>query len=398
MDAAKNIKRIIYNLNSKSNRGSIYIYYSYQRKIKRFPTRIRISVKDWDTKNNKPRRNALRVQDELVVDTLYNRLIKLITDYQTEYSGKLPPFSYLEAGLNKPEPVTDVHQLFKEFIEARKSRLTAHTIEYYEFAGQLMLKADKHYKYFLNLENFNYDFIEKYIEYCKNEKNNSASTINQRIEVFITFVKWLNKKGIKHSIKPETWEKLDKEKVDLVCLERNELNDILKYEPKTEREERTKSIIVFLSHTGMRVTDARNLTKDYIINDCLEFYPQKTKRKNIKVVIPISKPVWEVLKKNNNTVPVYSPKYLSGYIQEFCSNIKSLKKEIIHKGEFVPKYSILTSHAIGRKTFLNLCIQEGLPIPTVMGFTGHTSMDTVLRSYLDKHINNLPQLSKVFEF
>lgn len=400
MDAAKNIKRVIHNISPKTNRGGIYIYYSYQRKVKRFPTGIRISVKEWDSKNHKPRRGALRVGDETVVDNIYNRLLSLINQHQHEFHGKLPPINYLEAGLNKPEPITDVHKLFAEFIEERKrnNRVVEHTTEYYEFAGKLMLEVDKHYNYFLNLDNFNYDFVEKYIDYCLNEKGNASSTINQRIEVFVTFVKWLDRKQIKHNINPETWEKLDKVKADTLCLERNELNEILEYQPKTKREERTKDIIVFLSHTGMRQIDAKNLTKDYIINDCLEFYPQKTIRKNIKVVIPISKPVREVLRKYNNTVPVYSPKYLSDYIREFCANIPPLKKEIIYKGGKVRKCDALTSHSIGRKTFINLVIQEGVPLPVLMGFTGHTHIDTVLKSYVDKHINNLPQLSKVFEF
>lgn len=400
MDAAKNIKRMLYNISPKTGKGSIVIYYSNLGKIKRFPTGVKLPVKEWDAKNHKPRRGALRIQDETIVDNLYNRLISLITQHQIEYSGSLPPINYLEAGLSKPEPVTDVHKLFSEFIEERKNnkRLSKSSIDYYEFAGKLMLEADKHFKYFLNLDNFNYSFIEKYIDYCLNEKGNAFSTINQRIEVFITFVKWLDRKEIKHKIKPDTWEKLDKTKADTLCLERDELNEILQYHPKTKREERTKDIIVFLSHTGMRQIDAKNLTKDLVLNDCLEFYPQKTIRKNIKVVVPISKPVRKILEKYKYTVPIYSPKYLSEYIKEFCSQIPLLKKNIVYKGKKVPKYSALTSHSVGRKTFINLVIQEGVPLPTLMGFTGHTHIDTVLKSYIDKHINNLPQLEKVFEF
>ena len=140
------------------------------------------------------------------------------------------------------------------------------------------------------------------------------------------------------------------------------------------------------------------LMGEWIDNNCLVFYPNKTKGKNLKAVVPISKIVKEILERYNYKLPVIKRSNLTIYIKKLCGNIESLKKNIMYKGKLVPKYSILSTHNVGRKTFINLCVQQQLPISTIMGYTAHSSYDTIIKSYMDKHVNNTVQLSKVFEF
>lgn len=113
----------------------------------------------------------------------------------------------------------------------------------------------------------------------------------------------------------------------------------------------------------------------------------------------------DILNRYNYHLPYYEDRYLTERIQELCSQIPSLQKEISYtfvegaevKEKKVPKYSVLTSHCIGRKTFINICIQSNIPITNILGMTGHTKIDTIIKSYADKWANNLPQLSKAFE-
>jgi hypothetical protein len=157
----------------------------------------------------------------------------------------------------------------------------------------------------------------------------------------------------------------------------------------------------------MRVSDMQNITKSHIIDNCINFIPEKGDRL-IKepAVVPISKPVRDILERNNYIIPYMDKSNVQKSIRLFCSKFPLLQKEIMYievsgakaTETFVPKYSVLTSHAVGRKTFINLVIQKSVPIPILMGYTGHRNMDTVIKKYLHKHQNNLPHLEKVFEF
>lgn len=396
MDKSKNIKRVLYNISPKTGIGSVCIYYSFKKKINRFNTTIKLSQDKWDKRLAKPRRGALATNDAAVVENLYNKLVNLISAYQYEFNC-LPPVDFLTDNLEKPINKTCIHDLYAEFIESKKSTLAAGSIAGYLSLGNILKDFDTEYKYKLTLSNMNYSFIEKFKAFSINN-NLKNNTINLRINKLKTFVNYLNKKEVKNNINIKAWETLNKNVTELVCLERNELDEILNYKPLNEKEQVTKDIIIFCSHTGIRIGDFNLFDKKWIINNCLEFYPQKTKRKNIKVIIPISKPIREILERTNYKPKTINKDLLSGHIQAFCSKIESLQQKIYFGGELTEKYKILKSHSIGRKTFCNLVIQAGVPIPTLMGMSGHTQIDTVIKSYLDKHQNNLPQLNKVFEF
>lgn len=398
MDSNKNIKRKLLNVSKTTGKGSIYIYYSIGGKEKKFPTGIKLHPDKWDKKKSTYRRGSLSDTDSLIVENLYNTLVSLIIKYQIEYPSQLPPIEYLENGLTKPEEKREdsVLVLMGEWIE-RNKRISSETKKNHSIALKSLTEFCEHINYNLTLENFDFDFIERYNNYQLEENKIQSSTLKLRIQVFKTFTNWLNKRDIKHKIKYINWEKIKTEKPDLVCLERNELDDLLAYKPQTKNEQRVKDTLVFLSHTGVRHGDLEYITKDCIINKCIVFYPHKTKGKNIKVVIPISKPVREILERYDYKLPLIKRSNLTIYIKNLCENIESLKKEIMYNGKLVPKYSILSTHNCGRKTFINLCVQNAVPIPIIMGFTGHTKVETFI-GYVDKHLNGLPQLNKVFEF
>ena len=415
MDKTKNLKRDIYNISKNTGLAQIVIYYSSQSKVKRFSTGVKCIPENWDKKKCDIGKGKISKTEKAIVDNLYNNIYKIITDYQYQYN-LLPPIDFIEAKLKKPVDTSEnIFKLYDEFLKWKIKTTEYKTSKLYSETGRFLKEVDKRHKYKLNLHNLNYDFIQKFISYLVDVRGNQNSSVNIRLGDLKAFVEWLNKKEIPHSIKPDLWEKVENNSAeDFTCLERNELNAILHYQPdpndnlKTRmREERTRDLIIFLSHTGLRVGDIKSINKHSINKEknLIQIEPEKTKRKRIKAIIPITKPVWEILEKYEYKPPFYNTKSLTANIRRLCKKIKELQTEIEYikvvknqpTKKYVPKFSVLDSHAIGRKTFINLCIEKRVQLTTIAGMTGHKNIDSIMKHYADKHANKQTALNDVFE-
>ena len=411
-DKSKNLKLDLYNISDKTGKGNLVIYYSKKGVIKRIPSSVKCHPDFWDKKNKEVKKGGITESDRAIVYTIYNKVAKIITDYQFKFN-ELPAADFVSQKLEKPDDLSvNIHELYNEFLLDYVKTLSTSKQELYKYLGEYIKEVDKRNKYNLNLFNFNYSFIQKFKTYLLEERGNQNSTVNQKISDLITFVSWINKNEIKNSIKTELWQKLENNSVeDFICLERKELDAILAYNPENtihlhsrKREQKTKDIIVFLSHTGMRVGDMKNITKNNIIDDCLNYIPEKTKRKKIRAIVPLTKPVREILERYNYKLPFYAER-LNPNIKLLCEKIDLLKEHIIHTTlvnnepvtESVPKFSVLDSHAVGRKTFINLCIERKVQLTTIAGMTGHRQIDTIIKHYADKHANKQTALEEVFE-
>ena len=412
-DKGKNLKLDLYNISPTTGLGTIGIYYSKKGKVKRFSTSVKVHPDSWNGKKREVIKGGISESDRAIIGTLYNKISKIITDHQFKFN-ELPSIDFIIQNLEKPEDTSiNVHDLYQEFIQDYAKDLSDSKKKEYALTGKYLHIVDKINKYNLNLYNFNYSFLQKFKDYLKKVRGNKNESINIRITNLITFSNWINRKEIKNTIKTEFWEKMDKNSIiDVTCLERKELEAILNYEVEKginknlERKElTTRDLIITLSHTGMRCGDLKQISRKNIVDNCLKYYPNKTKKKGIFAIVPITKPVREILEKYDYTLPNYSDRVLNEYIREFCGKIEILKQEISHTTlvgdnpvtEMKPKFTVLDSHAIGRKTFINLCIERRVQLTTIAGMTGHTKIDTIMKFYADKHANKQTALSDVFE-
>lgn len=414
MDKSKNLKRELVNISKKTGKGKVAIYYSNKQKIKRFSTGVECLPEYFDKKNAQVLDGGVSAVGRVIVDNLYNSILKIINDHLYKF-GELPAVTYVNEQLEKPsEAPADIWELFDEYLQQKKEGIEPATYRKISLLQLHLKAADKKYKYNLNLNNLNYTFIQKFVTYLRDVRKNKNSSIQVRLSDLDTFVKWLGKKEIKHNIKPQLWDIPDNNSPeDFLCLERDELNAIIAYEPSPKqhkatygKEVKTKDIIIFLSHTGVRVGDLKRIKEHHIQGGCINFLPEKTKNKSIRAIIPITRPVRELLERYNYKIPHYKGnKEVNENIRSLCGKIKELQKEIPYTElvenkqvtKMVPKYSVLDSHAVGRKTFINLCIERKVQLTTIAGMTGHTKIDTIMKHYADKHANKQTALAEVFE-
>ena len=161
-------------------------------------------------------------------------------------------------------------------MELRKNaNVSENTIISYKYAFVSLFQfVNKKYKKeisTLELKDLNKETIEKYLEYLEKEKNNSISTVNQRLAAIKSFFNYLTIEDIEyislcneiHSIK------IKKTKQETIkYLSKEGIKEILSL-PKTsiENEVRDLAILTLLYDSGARVQELVNIkTKDIDFN------------------------------------------------------------------------------------------------------------------------------------
>lgn len=151
-----------------------------------------------------------------------------------------------------------------------------------------------------------------------------------------------------------------------------------------------------------KIKEEKNHIKE---TESIHFEPSKTSKRKVNVMIPLTPNVKEILEKYDYEMPEYSNGGLRFAIHKFCEQIevfhKIVGKKYLKNGKIetkeLPKYKVLSSHAVGRKTFINLCLERNVQITTIMQMTGHTKLTTVLKYYINKNQNHQTALQEVFK-
>jgi len=162
---------------------------------------------------------------------------------------------------------------------------------------------------------------------------------------------------------------------EIIALTEEELNTVIVAE-LSGCMEKTKDLFVFLATTGMRFSDSQLFNPSWVTPEkILEFTQLKT---GGRANPPLYETSRKVLTKYNGVPPQISN-------QKFNNNLKQLFKELkidrtvtvkTLKGRNVtakicPLYEVISSHT-GRRTFITLCLEKGMPIQDVMKMSGHS--------------------------
>jgi len=140
-------------------------------------------------------------------------------------------------------------------------------------------------------------------------------------------------------------------------------------------QNKIKDRFLWQCSTGMRFSDAFNITKANIKNDrSIYYYPQKTVRKQDNLVkVPINDLSRQILEKYD-----YNLTELKITNQDYNRDLATMFSILITKypDVFTNRF---TSHA-GRDTFITHSIIGGIDVPTLMSMVGQTTWN-VMRKY-----------------
>nr|WP_237077028.1 site-specific integrase [Myroides odoratimimus] len=126
--------------------------------------------------------------------------------------------------------------------------------------------------------------------------------------------------------------------------------------------DRVRDVLLFCCYTGLRYSDAYNLTKQDINNDVIEFVTKKT---NDLLRVELNKHSRAILDKykdvpfeDNKALPVISNQKMNDYVKTLGqeAGIDEPIRETYYQGnkridEVKPKHEHLSTH-VGRRTFI----------------------------------------------
>jgi len=221
------------------------------------------------------------------------------------------------------------------------------------------------------------------------------STIENKLKRLKWFLRWcieqknfingdVAQKILNHKIAVDKIKEADRIRMNLVFLYPDELKAIeqAKIPPQKQYLERTRDIFVFCVHTSLRYGDCKNLRKADVKNDAIEIFSHKGSE---LVEIPLTNKAKAILEKykdlpGENALPVPSNEKLNEFLKELGA-IAKLNRELTKtyfKGkeritETCELWQVLSTH-VGRRTFVTLGSELGVPADVLMSCTGHDDL------------------------
>jgi integrase len=198
---------------------------------------------------------------------------------------------------------------------------------------------------------------------------------------------------------------------NLIYLTPRELEALQQLELGAERERKVRDLFCFMAWTGLRYSDAMRVTKSHVRNvkrpvgDTEQIVPELhiTTRKTTKLVmIPLQEEPLDLLKRNSYTFPDYKSAAFNRDIKRICAKLPELDYEMEitdYSGAHVQtaphlKYNLISAHA-ARRTFVNLCLANGVSLETVRKLAGHSALEITLNSYTDADSRAYEQMTKI---
>jgi integrase/recombinase XerD len=224
----------------------------------------------------------------------------------------------------------------------------------------------------LPMDQVNYEFINGYDLYLKQESKLHKNTINKYHSRLRTLLLRAHAEGI-ITKQPYANFKLITQKTDREFLSQEDLAKIVEKDLSHNKSlDKVKDLFIFSCYTGLRFQDAQNLTLDnlttYNKKAFLRFAQEKTGRAIDIPLLPAAKKILDKYKNEperkilNKLLPKISNQKVNSYLK-VIGDLADLKKSI--------------THHMARHTFATtICLNNGMPMEDVSKLLGHSSLKT----------------------
>lgn len=426
-----NIKRSIqFSLKMRSYKGEkiienlqIRMRVSYNSQRLEFLTGYSIDVDDWDVKAQRVKKNKYNKKKESYSDinSYLNKASYEMDESFKEFEvlDRIPSKIELEeaflkrmngkASDKKLRQRSRFWEAMNQFIvtESRKNSWQYSTEQKFH-----ALKSHiKEYKPNPRFEDFNSIGRTSFLSILIERENLTNSTALKQLSYLKWFLNWaaINKYHNVLDFK-DYRPHLSTTAKKVIFLSIEEIKQLLAtpIPPTKQYLERVRDVFVFCCFTGLRHSDAYNLTKSDVKDDCIEITTKKTADSLTIELNDVSRSILQKYKDevlpNNKALPVISNQKMNEYLKELCqlAGFNEEIRETSYQGNkridvILPKYELIRTHA-GRRSFICNALAAGIPVNVVMKWTGHSDYK-VMRPYIDvadkikaqemKKLNNL---------
>jgi integrase len=397
----------------------IYLYFKHKGNILRINT------------GNKP------IKSGMLKDLLYNSSVtdhKAINERTTELKQKVD--GYIEFKLNSYNSIVNQKECLEyistsdyvkglngkllrlnDFTHVEQSKTIKTVMNYYNdfliYKTKEVVNASSYHSLKLNLENFQTyrgneltfeyvstkDFIVDFREYLSGDKINmlkhqylNTNSVNIKLTQLKTFLNWINDSEI-FVIKPSVFKfKNSVITNEAIALTKTDLLALQALVNLKEHEQKIVDVFLFNCFAGLRFSDLMILNKNNINkHNENEYYIVLTNKKTgTEAIIQLQKTSLDILQKYDWNLPKTNNANFNKHLKMilvkynlFSDLVTIQKRENNSVKDIKVMRRLLVSSHTARKTFVNLCFENNVPINQIMKATAHKNIST-LQKYMQK--------------
>jgi len=350
----------------------IYLRIIYGRKKAEHYTGFKCLVKDWN-EQNQATKNSVTINKELVRQK--DKVLGFFIDLQKE--GKTVSAELLKNLLTgKAEVKTKLLDFLEDYIQELGARGQIKTISLNKYKQSKSSLAEfiaaKYVLSDLPIDKINFEFINAYDLFLKQEYKLHKNTINKYHSRLRTLLLRANAEGI-IAKQPYSNFKLVSVKTERTFLTQDDLNKIIETDLSHNRSlDKVRDLFIFSCYTGLRFQDAQNLTVDNLTTHkgkpFIRFAQEKTGR-------PVDIPLLSVVKKILEKYKTEPERIILNKLLPKISNqkVNSYLKIIADQAAVAQAIT----HHVARHTFATtVCLNNGMPMEDVSKLLGHSSLKT----------------------
>lgn len=347
--------------------GSAQLYISFYlgKKNIRIPTGVHVTRKEWDPVKERVKGNEKSAADDnMILKSLCGRITDIMLKFRIS-NKKITCEDFFKA-YNRPDSSETFLTFARKHLSEMNGVLEFETIRHHQAA----LKKLDEYRKGLLIDEITPEFLKGYMKYLRDIIGNSPGTINKNIGVIRTHFFAALREGLAKS-NPFESIKIPKQESNATFLNEEEFVSLIKlYREGTlpNNEQNALRFFLFMSLTGMHITDARNLQIEQIFNEQIHYKRQKT-RSNVSVPISDSAEVlieyYRAGRRRGNLLQnLPTDQAFNRLIKRICARA-GITKNISAKS--------------ARHTFATLYL-KGNPeqVAQLSKLLGHTSVDTTM--------------------
>lgn len=331
-----------------------------------------------------------------------NQLIKKINELELRF--KLDNIQYSSKVLIeklseeiKPETVKENPKLnIADWINWYTTQCTnthkTGTIKCYTGLANHLIEFEKQSKQKVTFENIDLMMLGQFRDFLNFTKKQNNTTVAKQISTLRTL---LDKAKIAYKIQINSsykdFKNFQREDSDyeVIVLTDEEFEKMIKIDLSDNlRLDKQRDVFLFAAATGLRYSDLQDLKRVHIKEDSIKKMCIKTGKPLSIPLNPISIRILEKYKNDIQPLPIISNDKCRKYIKEVAEKcgidekIEQVRKYgKVEKAEITPKYELIGIHT-GRKTFVTMMLNNGVPAQEVMAITDHKSYKSFQR-YVD---------------
>lgn len=245
------------------------------------------------------------------------------------------------------------------------------------------------YMSFLTIDD---DKMQEYVGYLS-KKGFRNTTIAKHLAFVRWFFRWAASNGyyqgqIHDRFKPKL-KGIDGNSKEIIFLTKEEIRQLQDYhfKPNETALERVRDVFLFCCYTGLRYSDVAKLKRSDIKKGFIKVVTQKT---SDGLSIELNKHSQAILNKYKDDVfpkdmalPVISNEKMNEHLKRLgqVAGLEEPTRIVFFKGnaryeEVYPKWALLTTHC-GRRTFVVMALQLGIPAEVIIRWTGHANYEAM---------------------